>query len=78
MEVRVLYFAILRDIVGKSEEVVRFTGKTTEELKELLKNKYPEGGKYFEISKTAVNGEYYEGELKEGDVVALIPPVSGG
>ncbi|HIC09616.1 MAG TPA: MoaD/ThiS family protein [Aquificales bacterium] len=78
MEVRVLYFAVLRDIVGKSEEVVRFTGKTTGELKELLKNKYPEGAKYFEISKTAVNGEYYEGELKEGDVVALIPPVSGG
>ncbi len=78
MEVKVLYFAILRDVVGKSEEFVRFTGKTTEELKTLLKNKYPEGAKYFDISKTAVNGEYYEGELKEGDVVAFIPPVSGG
>ena len=78
MEVKVLYFAILRDITGKMEEVVRFTGKSTEELKTLLKTKYPEGAKYFEVSKTAVNGEYYEGELKEGDTVAFIPPVSGG
>ena len=78
MEIKVLYFAVLRDIVGRSEEIVRFTGKTTEELKELLKKKYPQGAKYFDISKTAVNGEYYEGELKEGDVVAFIPPVSGG
>ena len=78
MEVKVLYFAVLRDITGKGEEVIRFTGKSTGELKTLLKNKYPEGAKYFDISRTAVNGEYYEGELKEGDVVAFIPPVSGG
>ena len=78
MEVKVLYFAILRDITGKASEVIRFTGQTTEELKQLLINKYPEGARYFEISKTAVNGEYYEGRLREGDTVAFIPPVSGG
>ncbi len=78
MEVKVLYFAVLRDVTGKNGETVKFTGKTTQELRVLLKNKYPEGAKYFDVSRFAVNGEYYEGELKEGDVVAIIPPVSGG
>ncbi|HID79925.1 MAG TPA: MoaD/ThiS family protein [Aquifex aeolicus] len=78
MEVKVLYFAVLRDITEKNGETVKFTGKTTQELRVLLKNKYPKGAKYFDISRFAVNGEYYEGELKEGDVVAIIPPVSGG
>ena len=78
MEVRVLYFAALRDITGKGEERIRFTGRTTEELRTLLKGKYPEAAHLLDISKTAVNGEYYEGPLKEGDTVAFIPPVSGG
>jgi len=29
MEVKVLYFANIREQVGKSEELIRFTGKTT-------------------------------------------------
>ena len=78
MEVKVLYFAVLRDITGKDGEIIRFTGRSTDELRILLKNKYPQGAKYFDISRFAVNGEYYEGELKEGDTVAIIPPVSGG
>ena len=78
MEVKVLYFANIREIVGKDFEVIKFTGRTTTDLKVLLKNKYPQISKILEISRFAVNGEYYEGELKEGDVVAVIPPVSGG
>jgi molybdopterin synthase sulfur carrier subunit len=78
MEVKVLYFALARDLTGKSEETLKFTGKTTDDLKELLKRKYPKMEKLLEVSRIAVNGEYYEGKLKEGDTVAIIPPVSGG
>ncbi len=78
MEVKVLYFANVREKVGKSEEVIRFTGKTTGDLKLLLSHKYPQIKDILKVSRFAVNGEYYEGELKEGDTVAIIPPVSGG
>ena len=78
MEVKVLYFANLREKVGKSEETIRFTGQSTEDLKVLLSYKYPQIKEILKISRFAVNGEYYEGKLKEGDVVAIIPPVSGG
>ena len=78
MEVKVLYFANIREQVGKSEELIRFTGKTTEDLRILLSYKYPQIKDILKISRLAVNGEYYEGELKEGDIVAIIPPVSGG
>jgi molybdopterin synthase sulfur carrier subunit len=78
MEVKVLYFANIREKIGKSEEIIRFTGKTTEDLRILLSYKYPQIKDILKISRFAVNGEYYEGELKEGDVVAIIPPVSGG
>ena len=78
MEVKVLYFANVRETLGKDFEIIKFTGKTTDDLKTLLKNKYPQIAIILDISRFAVNGEYYEGELKEGDVVAVIPPVSGG
>jgi len=78
MEVKILYFANVREKLGKDYEVIKFTGKSTEDLRTLLKNKYPELSQIFEISRFAVNGEYYEGELREGDTVAVIPPVSGG
>lgn len=78
MEIKVLYFANIREFVGKDQERIRFTGKTTDDLRLVLKRKYPQIARYFDISRFAVNGEYYEGELKEGDTVAIIPPVSGG
>ena len=78
MQVEVLYFALVRDLVGKDRELIKFTGKTTSDLRKLLEHKYPQIGNVLKVSRMAVNGEYYEGELKEGDTVAIIPPVSGG
>ncbi|NPB05345.1 MAG: MoaD/ThiS family protein [Aquificae bacterium] len=78
MEVKVLYFAQARELVGKEAETIRFTGKTTEDLRTLLAHKYPALEKVLSVSRFAVNGEYYEGELKDGDTVAVIPPVGGG
>jgi molybdopterin converting factor subunit 1 len=78
MEIEVFYFANVRELVGKDSEVIRFTGKTTDDLKVLLKNKYPQISEILDICRFAVNDTYYEGELKEGDKVAIIPPVSGG
>jgi molybdopterin synthase sulfur carrier subunit len=78
MEIKVLYFANVRELVGKDWEIIRFTGKNTQDLRTLLENKYPQLKEILKVCRFAVNEEYYEGELKEGDRVAIIPPVSGG
>ena len=78
MEVKVLYFASIREKINKDFEIIKFTGKSTQDLRILLANKYPQIKEILSVSKIAVNGKYYEGDLKEGDTVANIPPVSGG
>ncbi len=49
-------------------------------LLEVLKEQYPKLGNLIEPLIISVNREYatYDTILKEGDEVALLPPVSGG
>lgn len=80
MTLRVLTFGIARDIVGASTLPVETgTGTTVAELKQQLLEKYPQFGALSSLL-IAVNAEYGSEEtvLREGDEVALIPPVSGG
>ncbi|HEA22561.1 hypothetical protein LCGC14_3002390 [marine sediment metagenome] len=78
----VLLFGIAKDIVGKSSfhlpEEESFP-KSVFELKERLKSMFPEFGKLSSLA-VAVNSAYAEDAeiLKEGDEIAIIPPVSGG
>ncbi len=77
--VRVLYFSIVREKLKKDHEDLNFSG-TVKELKELLKNQYPQLSDLLERVKFAINEEYVDESfhIKEGDTVAIIPPVSGG
>ena len=79
MKVVVLLFAGLRERVGQREMQVEVGEKATvRTLLAQLSARHPVLAGYpFAI---AVNGEYasQEGELADGDEVALIPPVSGG
>lgn len=71
-------FGITRDIIGEREMVV--TGiSTVKQLKEHLYANYKELEKLNSLA-IAVNETYATDEetIKETDVVALIPPVSGG
>ncbi|EGA91069.1 molybdopterin converting factor-like protein [Planococcus donghaensis MPA1U2] len=72
------YFAGLKEQTGISEEQVDMAGKTVEELWQWANEKYPEflSG----AARLAVNEEYAlpTDVLASGDVVAFIPPVSGG
>ncbi len=79
MRVRILYFARLRETLGIDEEMIELLeGARVETLMRILKNHHQalRGLKLL----VAVNAEYVplNRELKEGDVVALFPPVSGG
>jgi molybdopterin converting factor subunit 1 len=81
MKITVKFFASYRDIAGRSEETqVMSEGATVSVLLLLLKEKYPKLGSLSDNIIVSVNKKYAREEvaLKEGDEVALLPPVSGG
>ena len=80
VELKLLYFGVSRDQTDKDEELLTLSDSTTAgQLKKRLKQMYPklEDIQSFAL---AVNESYADDELelKEGDTVAIIPPVSGG
>ena len=81
MKVRLLFFAVLRDIVGKSETDVEVPeGTRAADLWQRLRGQYQQLAAYAQPPMTAVNESYVRPEvvLREGDEVAFIPPVCGG
>ena len=80
MRIEILLFGILRDVVGENKLSKEFPSDTTiENLRRYLLDAYPDLQQYKNYS-IAVNEAYTENtyEIKENDIVALIPPVSGG
>ena len=80
MQIEILLFGILRDVIGENKlnkEII--SGSTLQNLKQELTDMYPKLNLYKNYS-IAVNEAYTESnyKIKEYDVVALIPPVSGG
>lgn len=80
MRVRVLFFGILRELAGLPEREMSLEGgATVAELVAQCETLLP-GTAIWPSIATAVNQEYAPRSraLNEGDVVALLPPVSGG
>ena len=81
MNVRLLYFAVLRDITGRSEADVSLTaGTRAGDVWQSLREQYPQLADYRKPPMIAVNESYAAPEtiLREGDELAFIPPVAGG
>jgi molybdopterin converting factor subunit 1 len=79
MQVRVLYFGVLKDLVGRgSAEMTLREGMSVAELLEVHRGLA--AGLVWDSIAVAVNQEYARAAdvLKDGDEVALLPPVSGG
>jgi molybdopterin converting factor subunit 1 len=80
--VRVLYFAGLREALGVAEEWVELPpGATTiAQLASTLADRHPAYRERRAHVRIARNEAFAEADeaVVEGDVVALIPPVSGG
>ncbi len=80
MTLTVYYFAAVRDLVGKEEEHLEVPAsvQTVASLLLHLRALYP--ALVLEGVRTAKNEEFCAEDetLAEGDVIALIPPVSGG
>lgn len=81
MRVRVRLFARLSELAGTREaELEVGEGLSAEEAFRLLCRHYPHLADYGSTVMYAVNAEYVPPHhpLREGDELALIPPVSGG
>jgi molybdopterin synthase catalytic subunit len=81
MQVKVLFFATLKDIVGaRTLPFELMEGATISDLLVRLEAAYPRFKDYRPILLTAINEDYVgrDSPIKEGDEVALFPPVSGG
>ena len=81
MTIRLLLFAVLRDIVGADQKTVELPeGTTAANLWERLRSEHPKLAAYVAPPLVAVNQEYADPAtpLRAGDEVAFIPPVSGG
>lgn len=81
MKIKVKFFASYREAVGKEEIEADIEENTdVNGLLEVLKKKHPEIGTLSETLIVSVNKEYatYDTILRNGDEVALLPPVSGG
>ncbi|GBF96605.1 hypothetical protein Rsub_09351 [Raphidocelis subcapitata] len=83
MRVRVLYFARSREVAGAPEEALDLPpGATTSSLLDDLRSRHPGLAGVLTSCVVAVNHEYVAAgeaaELREGDEVAIIPPLSGG
>jgi molybdopterin converting factor subunit 1 len=79
--VRVLFFGAARDVAGHSEIELTLNGpmKATNAFEEVL-SAYPELRRFGRSLLFAVNQEYSPSDLevRDGDELALFPPVSGG
>ncbi len=81
MEVKILLFATLRQLAGWKERVVELPGGANlGDLLKLLTEAQPQLNLSQRTIYAAVNEEYAQRDtlLKEKDVVAIFPPVSGG
>lgn len=75
---KILFFAHLRDVMGKDFVCLELSGKTIAEVKEILVETYP--ALKLDSGMAAINEEFARNEdiINAQDEIAFIPPVSGG
>lgn len=79
MQIKILYFAQLADLAGKTEETRELSNNTPAQLYAELKATYhfPHEFKQLQV---AINHELsaHEAKLSDGDSIAFLPPMTGG
>ncbi len=81
MQIRVLLFARLREAIGASERSLELPeGACVEDAWEILARGRPGLGDERRSTRAARNGSLvsFEERLRDGDELALLPPVGGG
>jgi molybdopterin converting factor small subunit len=81
IKVRAEFYSRLKEIVDASVLVLSLPEKATvNNLFEQLKKRYPELGDFDKSALFGIGVEFVsrDHELKDGDTVAIMPPVQGG
>ena len=82
MQVKLLFFAAIEELLGKREAELSLEqdAVTAEDFIELLEQHFPELSGRMVSVRLAINESFAApgDRVRHGDVVALIPPVSGG
>jgi molybdopterin synthase catalytic subunit len=81
VQVKLLFFASIKDIVGERQLQVEVPqGTTVGDLLTHLESRYPRIRDYRPVVLTSVNEDYADQATRvaDGDEVAIFPPVSGG
>jgi molybdenum cofactor guanylyltransferase len=79
LNLRLQYFALLREQAGRSDEALQSSARTAKEVYAELGQRYP-----FTLAadmlRVAINGEFadWNQPLVDGDALVFIPPVAGG
>jgi len=81
LKVRLLHFAVLREIAGKNEELLQVAeGTSAADVWQRLRDEHPALRDYATPPLIAINENYAGPEeiLRDGDELVFIPPVAGG
>ncbi len=82
MKVEILYFAVVRELVGMDDEKVDLPADVTDvcAFRRFLEARHPALGGRLASVRIARNEEFATDDdaLQAGDTLALIPPVAGG
>lgn len=81
MQVRVLFFGLLTDVVGRRSDTLSLPdGSTLQDLLAHYQSNFPRLTGFASSLAVSLNQSYapLSASLSEGDEVALLPPVSGG
>src|SRR5215212_45290 len=81
MQIRVLFFGILKDVAGRAEQAFELpTGADMSALYQRMESEFPGLARHRSSLTFSRNREFVDerAPLSEGDEVALLPPVSGG
>lgn len=82
MQINVLFFATIRDLVGQKRLTLDLSDdtKTVKQVRQELMNRYPAITDNIKIALVAINEEFAfnDDTISDGDEIAFFPPVSGG
>ena len=78
--VKILLFAGLSEKIGVQELMIEAAGREVEALLQSMKEKYPQAAGELGQAMVAINEEFVDPDtvIQPNDVIAFIPPVSGG
>lgn len=79
MQIQILYFAQLADLAGKTEESRTLSDTSPANLYVTLKEAYHFPHEFNQLQ-VAINHQLsaHETDLKDGDSIAFLPPMTGG